>query len=151
MFDHTDGVMHLFAKKKTHWKEDMFFTQKIDRLKLSIYYPDMSPTAGIHLISAQLVDPIHNLISFGMLDRGMDINSEDGTSNTTHHQEAILMYVMNQYCGKHRWVSVSVLQSVPISNLIPATMASGSGESSCDSYDLSRHDEEYLTPTIVAE
>jgi hypothetical protein len=29
MFDHMDGVMRAFAKKKTPWKEDLFFAVKL--------------------------------------------------------------------------------------------------------------------------
>jgi hypothetical protein len=29
MFDHMDGVMRGLAKKKTQWKEDMFFAVKL--------------------------------------------------------------------------------------------------------------------------
>jgi hypothetical protein len=28
MFDHLDGVMREMDKKKTHWNEDVYFTQK---------------------------------------------------------------------------------------------------------------------------
>jgi len=35
MFDHMDGVMQALAKKKTPWKEDLFFAVKLARQKLS--------------------------------------------------------------------------------------------------------------------
>jgi len=35
MFDHMDGVMRALAKKKTRWKEDLFFAVKIARHKIS--------------------------------------------------------------------------------------------------------------------
>jgi len=35
MFDHMDGVMRALAKKKTQWKEDLFFAVKLARRKLS--------------------------------------------------------------------------------------------------------------------
>ena len=35
MFDHMDGVMRALAKKKTPWKEDLFFAVKFPRQKLS--------------------------------------------------------------------------------------------------------------------
>ena len=38
MFDHMDGVMRALAKKKTQWKEDLFFAVKLARQKLSKYY-----------------------------------------------------------------------------------------------------------------
>ena len=36
-FDHMDGVMRTSAKKKTQWKEDLFFAVKLARQKLSKY------------------------------------------------------------------------------------------------------------------
>jgi hypothetical protein len=35
MFDHMDGVMRALAKKRTPWKEDLFFPVKLARQKLS--------------------------------------------------------------------------------------------------------------------
>ena len=35
MFDHMDGVMRGLARKKTQWKEDLFFAVKFARQKLS--------------------------------------------------------------------------------------------------------------------
>jgi len=35
MFDHMDGVMRPLAKKKTQWKEDLFFAVKLARQTLS--------------------------------------------------------------------------------------------------------------------
>jgi len=34
MFDHMDGVMGALAKKKTDWKEDLFFAVECARQKL---------------------------------------------------------------------------------------------------------------------
>jgi hypothetical protein len=81
----------------------------------------------------------------------MDMNPEDETSYTTQYEEAILKYVENEYCAKHRRVPVNKLETVPISNLVPSATASGSYQSSFDTYDLSSDDEEYLTPNNVAE
>jgi len=81
----------------------------------------------------------------------MDINPEDETSYTTHYQEAFLKYVKNEYCAKHRRVPVNKLETVPSSNLVPSATASGSYQSSFDSYDLSRDDEEYLTSNNLAK
>jgi len=86
-----------------------------------------------------------------MWDKGIDINPEDESSYTTQYQEASLKYVENQYCAKHRHVPVNKLEMVPSCNLVPSATASGSYQSSLDSYDLSSDDEEYLTPNIVAE
>jgi len=57
MFDHMDGVTRALAKKKTQWKEDLFFTVKLARQKLSKYYAEVTPTTGLLLIAAQILDP----------------------------------------------------------------------------------------------
>jgi len=56
MFDHMDGVMRALAKKKTQWKEDLFFAVKLARQKLSKYYAEVTPTTGMILSSAHIVD-----------------------------------------------------------------------------------------------
>jgi len=151
MFDQMDCVMGALAKKNTSWKEDLFFTVKLAQQKLSKYYTEVTPTTGMLLISAHILDPFRKLRSFRMWDKGMDIDPEDETSYTTQYQEAFLKYVENEYCPKHRHVPVNKLEMVPSSNLVPSAMASGSYQSSFDPYDLSRDDEEYLTPNNVAE
>jgi hypothetical protein len=37
MFDHMDGMMRALAKKKTQWKEDLYFAVKVACQKLSKY------------------------------------------------------------------------------------------------------------------
>jgi len=81
----------------------------------------------------------------------MNINPEDETSSTTQYQEAFLKYVENEYCAKHRCVPINQLQSSLSRNPITSISASGSFQLSCDPYDLSSDDEEYLTPNNVAE
>jgi len=151
MFDHMEGVMRALAKKKTPWKEDMFFAVKLVRQQLSKYYAEVTPTMGMLMISAHILDPFSKLRSFRKWDKGMDINPEDETSYTTQYQEAFLKYVGNEYCTKHRCVPVNKLETVPTSNLFPYATASGSYHSSFHPYDLSSDDEEYLTPNNVAE
>jgi len=101
MFDHMDGVMRALAKKKTPWKEDLFFAVKLARQNLSKYYAKGTPTTGMLVISVHILDPFRNLRSFIQWDTGMDINPEDQTSYTTQYQEAFLKYVENEYCAKH--------------------------------------------------
>jgi len=151
MFDHMHGVMRALAKKKTPWKEDLFFAGKLARQKLSKYYAEVTPTTGLLLISAHILDPFRKLRSFTKWDKGMVNNPEDETSYTTQYQEAFLKYVENEYCARHRRVPVNKLETVPSSNLVPSAMASGSYQSSFDPYDLSSDDEEYLMPNNVAE
>jgi len=151
MFDHMDGVMRAWAKKRTQWKEDLFFAVKLSQQKLSKYYAEVTPTTGMLLISAHIRDSFRKLRSFWMWDKGMNINPEDETSYTTQYQEAFLKYVENEYCAKHRHVAVDKLETIPSSNLVPSATASGSYQSSFDPYDSSSDDEEYLTPKDVAE
>jgi len=151
MFDHMDGVMRALAKKKTPWKEDLFIAVKLARQKLSKYYAEVTPTTGMLLISAHILDPFRKLRSFRKWDKGMDLNPEDERSYTTQYQDAFLKYVWSEYCAKHRHVPVNKLEIVPTSNLFPSATDSGSYQSSFDPYDLSSDDEEYLTPNNVAE
>jgi hypothetical protein len=151
MFDPMDGVMRALAKKKTPWKEDLFFAVKLARKKLSKYYAEVTPTTGMLLISAHILDPFRKLRSFRKWDKGMDINPEDETSYTTQYQEVFLKYVEYVYCAKHRRVPGNELDTVPRSNLVPSATASGAYQSPYDPYDLSSDDEEYLTPINVAE
>jgi len=101
MFDHLDGVMRALAKKKTQWKDDLFFAVKLAWQKISKYYAEVTPTTGMLLISTQILDPFRKLRLFRKLDKGMDINPEDETSYTTQYQVACLKYVENEYCAKH--------------------------------------------------
>jgi len=41
----------------------------------------------------------------------MDINPKDETSYTTQYQEAYLNYMENEYCAKHRCVTVNKLET----------------------------------------
>jgi hypothetical protein len=61
MFDIMDGVMRALAKKKTQWKEDLYFAMKCAREKLSKYYSEVTPTTGLLLISAHILDPFLKL------------------------------------------------------------------------------------------
>jgi len=87
--------MRALAKKKTQWKEDKFFAVKLARQKLSKYYAEVTPTTGMLLMSAHILDPFCKLWWFRKWDKGMDINPEDETSYTTQYQEAFLEYVEN--------------------------------------------------------
>jgi hypothetical protein len=151
MFNHMDGVMCALAKKKTQWKEDLFFAVKLTRQKLSKNYAEVTPMTGMLLISAHILDPFWKLRSFRKCDKAMDIHPEGETSYTTQYKEAFLKYVENKYFAKHRHVPVSKTENIPSRNLVPSAMDSASRRLSFVPYDLSSHDEEYLTPTSVAE
>jgi hypothetical protein len=88
-------VMRALAKKKTQWKEDMFFAVKLAQQKLSQFYPEVTPTTGMLLISAHIFNLFQKLRSFRMRDKRMYINPEDMTSCTIQYQVAFLMYVEN--------------------------------------------------------
>ena len=130
MFDHMDGVMRALANKKTQWKEDMFFAVMLTRQKLSETHAEVTPTRGVLLISAHILELFRKLRSFRKWDKGMDIYPEDETSYTPQYQEAFLKWVENEYCAKHRHVPVNKHDSILSSNLVPSAMASGSGQSS---------------------
>jgi len=151
MFHHLDGVMRALAKKKTQWKEDVFFAMKFARQKLARYYTEVTPTIRMLLISAHILDPFKKLRSFRMSDKGLDINPEDETSYTTQYQEAFLKYMEKEYCAKHRRLPVTKLDTIPHNNLSSSAMASRSGQSSYDPYDLSRDAEDYSMTNNVPE
>jgi hypothetical protein len=69
MFDHMDGVMRALAKKKTQWKEDLFLAVKFARQKMSKFYTEVTPTTGMLLISAHILDPFRKLRLFGKWDK----------------------------------------------------------------------------------
>jgi len=148
MFDHLDGVMRALAKKRTLWKEDLFFAVKFAHEMLSKYYTEVTPTTGMLLNSAHILDPFRKLQSFRKWDKGMDIDPEDETFYTTQCQEAFLIYVENEYCAEHRRLPVTTSENIQNNNLSFSAMAS---QSSYDPYDLSSDDEEYLMPNNVAE
>jgi len=56
MFDHMEGVMRALAKKNTPGKEDLFFAVKLARQKLTKYYAEVTPTTGMLLSSAQILN-----------------------------------------------------------------------------------------------
>jgi hypothetical protein len=67
------------AKKKTQWKKDLFFAVKCAQQKLSKYYTEVTPTTGMLLITAHILDPFCKLRSLMNWDKGMDINPDDET------------------------------------------------------------------------
>jgi len=85
MFDHMDGVMRVLAQKTTQWKEHLIFAVKLARQKLSKYYTEVTPTTGMLLISAHILDPFRKLRSFRKWDKGLDIEREEETSYTTQY------------------------------------------------------------------
>jgi len=151
MFNHMDGVMRALAKKKSPWMEDLFFTVKLARLKLTKYEAEVTPSTGMLLIAARILDDFRKLRTSRKWDKGIDIHPEDETSYTNQCQEFFLMNVENENCAKHRSVAVNKHESLPRSNLVPSETVSGSCQSSFDPYDLSSDDEEHVMPNNEAE
>jgi hypothetical protein len=56
--------MQALGKKKTQWKEDLFFAVKLARQKLSKYYTEVAPTPGVILISGHILDSFRKFRSF---------------------------------------------------------------------------------------
>jgi hypothetical protein len=69
MFDHMHRVMRALAKKKTQWKEDLFFAVMCSRQKLSKYYTEVTPTTGMLMISAHILDLLRKLGSYRKWDK----------------------------------------------------------------------------------
>jgi len=151
MFKYMDSAMRALARKKTQWKEDLFFAVKLVWLNMLKYYAKVTPMTSMLLISAHILNTFRKFRSLRKWEKGMDINPQNETFYTTQYQEAFLRYVENEYCAIHRRVPVNKLQSLPSSNPISSEMASRSCQSSFDPYDLFSDDEEYLTPDNVAE
>jgi len=111
--------MRALAMKKTHWKEDFFFTAKLVRQKLSKYCAEVTATMGMLLISAHILKAFRNLQSFRKWDQGIDFNHEDETYHTTQYQEAFLKYMENEYCAKHQGVPVKNTKAYPAAISFP--------------------------------
>jgi len=151
MFDQTDGVMASSPKKKTAWKEDFYFGMKFARLKLPKSYGQVTTITGMLEMSAHISEPVRKLRSLRKWDKGMDMDPEDKTFYTTHYQETFVKYVEDEYCAKDRGLPIIEPGSVLCNNLLSSAMASRSGQSSYDPYDMSSDDEEDLMPKNVTE
>jgi len=80
-----DGVMRNVAKKKSPWKEDIYFAVMLAWQKLSKSYAEVTPMMGMLLISAHILYHFRKLLSFSKWDKGMDMNPEDKNSYTTQY------------------------------------------------------------------
>jgi len=90
MFDHMHGVMLALAEKKIQWKADLYIAAKVAIQTLSKYYAPVTPTTGLFLISAQILDHFQKLRSLRKWHKAMHINPEDETSHTTRYQDTFL-------------------------------------------------------------
>jgi hypothetical protein len=94
---------------------------------MSRRYTEVTPTTGLRLIAAYILDTFRKLWSVRKWDKWMAINPEDETSYTTQYQNSFLQYVENKYCAKHRWLPVTKPKTIPNNNLISSAMDSRSG------------------------
>jgi hypothetical protein len=146
-----DGMMRALAKKMTQWKEDLFFAVKCAQQMMSKYYTEVTPTTGLFLITAHIIDRFRKLRSCKKRDKGMDINSDDETSWCTQYQDALRKYVEKEYCAKHRRLLVLKSDNTLNNNLSSFEMAFKSSKSFYNPYNFSSDDDEYVMPTNVAE
>jgi hypothetical protein len=73
---------------------------KIDRLKISDHYVEVTSLPGMVLISAHIFHSFRKQCSFGERYKGRDINAEEETPCKTQYQVAVLKNLQNQYCVK---------------------------------------------------
>jgi len=151
MFNYMDGIMQALAKENNEWKEDWYFAVWIAHQKLSEYFTEVTSTTGVLPNSADIVDPFQKKRSFSKWAKGIDITAEDETSYTTEHQDVFLKYVVYEYCAKHSRLPMINPESVPSNNIFCSTMASRTGQSSYDLYDLPSIDKEYLMGENLGE
>jgi len=71
-FNHLDGGIQAFAKKKTQWEEDLHLAMKFACQKLTRYYAGVAPTTSLLLISSQILDSFQKLRLFRQWDKGTD-------------------------------------------------------------------------------
>jgi len=151
MFDHMDGMMRALATKKTPWKEELFFAVGCAGTKVSKNCSKVTTTTGMLLILAHILHSFRKLRSFRKWDNGMDITPEDETSYSTQYHKAFLKYAENGYCTKPRGLPLTESENIPNNNLSFSALASRSGRSSYNPYDLFSDDEAYLMRNEGAE
>jgi len=105
---------------------------------------------GILLISAHILVPPRMSRSFKKWANWIDMNPEDKTSSSTQYQEALLMYLENEYCANHQCLPVMKPESLLSNHLFCSAISSISGQSSNDPYDLSSNDGDCLMHRNVA-
>jgi hypothetical protein len=119
--------------------------------KLSKYYTEVTLTTGMLLIPSHWLDPFRKVRSFRKWDKAMDIHAKDEPSYAIEYPEAFLKYVENEYCGNHRCLPVTNSEYTLFNSLNFFQLASRSSLLSDDPYGLSSDNDEYITPTNVAE
>jgi len=151
MFNHMDGTMWAVAKKKTHLKDNLNFAAKLACQKLFKYYIEVTPTPGMLLIWAHILDRYWQLWYFSKWEKRMHINPENDTFYTTQYQEAYLICLENNYCAKYRCWAVIKSETVLSNDLFSFAIASRSCQSSYGPYAYSNDDEENLQSKNLAD
>jgi hypothetical protein len=64
----------------TQWKKDLFFAVKLAQQNLSHCHAEVTPTTGMNLISAQILNRVWKLHTFRKCDNGTVITPEYETS-----------------------------------------------------------------------
>lgn len=134
MFDHIDGIIRASARAKPQWREDLFFAVEFARQLLSQSPAEVTPIVGVLHTSALIFDLVPKLQLFTTCEKGMDINSHKNAFYNAQYQEAILKYVANKYCAKHRCLPIIEPRCVPNNTLFTSTIVSGSSQSSFHPY-----------------
>jgi hypothetical protein len=89
--------MLALGKKKTQWKEDLYFAVKLAWQQVSKYDAEVTTKTDMRLRSAHIVDPFQKFGLCRKLDTRMDINPEDKTSYSAQYQEVVLKYCKETY------------------------------------------------------
>jgi len=106
---------------------------------------------GMLLMSVHSFNILRKMRSLQKWNKGMDINPEAETSDTTQYQVASLDCVENEYCANDLRVLINYPDCVPSNNLFPTAMASGFDQCSFNPCDSRSDDEQYATPNNVLE
>jgi hypothetical protein len=88
MFGQMHGRMRAFVKSNIQLKEDIFCSVKFAQWRLSKKYTEVTPSTVLLIISANILYPFRKVRSFRKWDKGLDINRQDKTCDTTQYQEA---------------------------------------------------------------
>jgi hypothetical protein len=97
---------------------------------------EVTPIVGVLHTSALIFDLVPKLQLFTTCEKDMDINSHKNGFYNAQYQEAILKYVANKYCAKHRYLPIIEPRCVPNNTLFTSTIVSGSSQSSFHPYHL---------------
>jgi len=61
IFEHMDGMRLALAKKKTQWKQDLYFRMKVAGQKMPKYFAELAAMTGLLLMSAHILGLLRKL------------------------------------------------------------------------------------------